>query len=98
MIDNLAESEEDAFAQIQRFLSYLPSSVWELPPRVPTDDPVDRRDEALLDAIPKRKRRIYDPHRILDAVLDRDSFFEIAPLSGQATSPAWGGSTATRSV
>ena len=31
-VDNLATSEEDAFAQIRRFLSYLPSSVHELPP------------------------------------------------------------------
>jgi len=84
VIDNLAESEDDAFAQTRRFLSYLPRNVWELPPRTSCDDPVDRRDEYLLEAIPKRKRRIYDPYRILDAVVDRSSFFEIAPLSGQA--------------
>ncbi|MGF1596311.1 MAG: acyl-CoA carboxylase subunit beta [Acidimicrobiales bacterium] len=84
VIDNLAEDEDGAFAQTRRFLSYLPSSVWELPPRIETDDPVDRCDDYLLEAIPKRKRRIYDPYRILGAVLDRDSFFEIAPLSGQA--------------
>ena len=84
VIDNLAESEDDAFDQTRRFLSYLPRNVWELPPRTPCADPVDRRDEHLLEAIPKRKRRIYDPYRILDATLDRESFFEIAPLSGQA--------------
>ena len=84
VIDNLAEDEDDAFAQIRCFLSYLPSNIWELSPRIETDDPVDRRDEYLLEAIPKRKRRIYDPYRILDAVVDRESFFEIAPLSGQA--------------
>ena len=84
VIDNLAESEDDAFAQTRRFLSYLPTNVWETAPRSPCDDPVDRRDDYLLEAIPKRKRRIYDPYRILDAVLDRDSFFEIAPQSGQA--------------
>jgi methylmalonyl-CoA decarboxylase subunit alpha len=84
VIDNLAEDEEDAFAQTRRFLSYLPANVWQLPPRSePTDDP-DRRDEALLTAIPRIKRRIYDPYRILDAVLDLGSFFEIAPLSGRA--------------
>ncbi|MEL7156777.1 MAG: carboxyl transferase domain-containing protein, partial [Actinomycetota bacterium] len=84
VIDNLAVDEDDAFAQTRRFLSYLPPNVWELPPRVECDDPVDRRDDYLLAAIPKRKRRIYDPHRILTAVVDRESFFELAPLSGQA--------------
>lgn len=84
VIDNLAESEEDAFEQTRRFLSYLPRNVWEMAPRTPCDDPVDRRDDYLLEAIPKRKRRIYDPYRILDAVVDCESFFEIAPMSGQA--------------
>ncbi len=83
VIDNLAESEEDAFAQIRRFLSYLPSNVWELASRTETDDPIDRREESLISAIPRSRRRIYDPYPILDAVLDRDSFFEIAKMSGR---------------
>ncbi len=83
VIDNLAESEKDAFAQIRRFLSYLPSNVWEMAPKVACDDPVDRRDESLLSAIPRSRRRIYDPYPILDSVLDHGSFFEIAPLSGR---------------
>ena len=84
VIDNLADNEDEAFAQIRHFLSYLPPSVWELPPRAESTDPLDRRDDYLLEAIPRRKRRIYDPYRILEAVVDRESFFEIAPLSGQA--------------
>ena len=31
-VDNLAETEEEAMAQTRRFLSYLPSSVYEAPP------------------------------------------------------------------
>ena len=31
--DNEVESEEDAFAAIRRFLSYMPASVWQVPPR-----------------------------------------------------------------
>ena len=39
-IDNVAETEQDAFDQIRRYLSYLPSSVHEMAPRGPvTDDP-----------------------------------------------------------
>lgn len=84
VIDNLAEDEDDAFAQIRRFLSYLPPSIWQLPERAEPQDPVERRDESLLTAIPRIKRRVYDPYKILESVLDRDTFFEIAPLSGQA--------------
>jgi len=84
VIDNIAENEEEAFWMIKRFLSYLPSNVWEMPPRTePTDDP-NRRDEELLSIIPRDRRKSYDSHAILKHVLDRDSFFEICPFYGQS--------------
>jgi len=84
VIDNLAETEGEAFAMIKRFLSYLPSSVHEMPPRVDTDDVSERRDESLISAIPRDKRKPYDARGILNAVLDRDSFFEITPHYGRS--------------
>ena len=76
-IDDEVASEAEAFARTRRFLSYLPASVDELPPRVaPTDDP-GRREESLLDAVPRDRRRVYKMRPILEAVLDRGSFFEI---------------------
>lgn len=82
VVDNLASDEADAFRQIRRFLSYLPANVWELPPRLETGDPPDRREEALLAVVPRDRRQVYDGHRIVEAVLDRGSFFEIAPRHG----------------
>lgn len=84
VVDNVAEDEHDAFRQIRRFLSYLPASVWEMPPRGDATDPVTRREDALLSVVPRDRRQVYDAHRILDGVLDRDSFFEIAPRYGAA--------------
>ncbi len=84
MIDNLAETEEDAFEQIRRFLGYMPTSVWEMPPRVVTTDDRNRRDEELLSIIPRERTRPYDARKVLKHVLDRDSFFEIAPLYGKS--------------
>lgn len=84
VIDNLAENEEEALGMIRRFLSYLPDNVWEMPPRIEPADDRDRRDEALLSAIPRNRRRGYDSYAILDHVMDRDSFFEISPLYGQS--------------
>ena len=49
-IDNLAESEEDALAQIRRFLSYLPPSVYELPPFVENGDLTRWADKILRSA------------------------------------------------
>lgn len=84
VIDNLADTEVEAFDMIKRFLSYLPTNVWQMPPRTePTDDP-QRREEELLSAIPRDKRKIYDPHKILAATLDKDSFFELTPHYGRS--------------
>lgn len=84
VIDNLAESEEEAFEMVKRFLSYLPNNVWEMPSRVDTGDDPDRKEEELLSIIPREKRRTYDCYSILDAVLDKDSFFEITPHYGRS--------------
>ena len=84
VIDNLAETEEEAFEMIRQFLSYLPNSVWEMPPRIENGDDPERRDESLLSIIPRNKRQAYDAYKILDAVLDRESFFEITPHYGRS--------------
>jgi acetyl-CoA carboxylase carboxyltransferase component len=83
-VDNEVETEAEAFAQVRRFLSYLPSNVWQVPPRAEHsgDDPM-RREEDLLSAIPKERRRSYDVRRILNLVLDRESFFEIGRMYGR---------------
>ena len=43
----------------------------------PCDDPTDRRDEELLQIVPRSRRQPHDLRRILALVLDRASFFEI---------------------
>ena len=82
VIDNLADSEEQAFEMLKQFLSYLPDSVWQMPPRIEGGDDPERREDSLLSAIPREKKKAYDPREILGAVLDRDSFFEITPFYG----------------
>lgn len=84
VIMNLAETEQDAIAQVRRFLSYLPANVWEMPPSAPPTDDAARREESLLTAVPRNRRRIYDPRPILEAVLDRGTLFEIGPYYGRA--------------
>lgn len=87
VVDNLATSEQDAFEQIRRFLSYLPMSVWEAPPRAAATDPADRREQDLLSAIPRDRRLPFDVRDIVQMITDRGSFFEIGA--------GWGDSTVT---
>jgi acetyl-CoA carboxylase carboxyltransferase component len=83
-IDNCAATEPECFALIRRFLSYMPSNVWELPPALAPDDPVDRCEETLLRIVPEDRRRPYDMRRLVQAVVDRGSVFEIQPTIGKA--------------
>lgn len=84
VVANLAEDEADAFSQIRQFLSYLPQHVGQVPPRAEPQDAPDRREEDLLTIIPRDRRRVYNTHKLLNLVLDRDSFFEIQPHFGRA--------------
>ena len=81
-VDDVVASEADAFARARRFLSYLPSSVYELPPRVEPTDDVARRDPWLIEAVPPERRKVYDMRRILQAVVDKDSLFEMGRKFG----------------
>ena len=82
VIDNVAEDEYDAFAQIRRFLSYLPSSVWQRAPRRPCDDPPERMEQDLLTAVPRDANKAFDMRAIVAMVVDRDSFFEMGASYG----------------
>ncbi|HEX5326183.1 MAG TPA: carboxyl transferase domain-containing protein [Acetobacteraceae bacterium] len=82
-VDHAVDSEDDAFAAARRFLSYLPGSVWELPPRVRGWDDPARADEALASAVPRDRRQAYHMRRIIERVVDRDSFFEMGERFGR---------------
>jgi acetyl-CoA carboxylase carboxyltransferase component len=85
VIDNEAESEEDAFRQVKKFLEYMPPNVWELPKRryQEQDDP-QRREEELLSVIPRDSKKTYDMRRIIELIVDRNSLFEIGRYCGRA--------------
>src|SRR5262252_4847914 len=83
-IDEAVDSEDEAFEATRRFLSYLPSSVYEAPARGPvTDDPA-RREESLFDAIPRDTRKVYRVRPIIEKVVDQGSFFEMGKLYGRS--------------
>jgi acetyl-CoA carboxylase carboxyltransferase component len=84
VIDNVAEDESDAFAQIKVFLSYMPQNVWQQPPRIETGDDPNRRDEELLSIIPKDRRKQYDIRQLIRHIVDRDSAFELSPFYGRS--------------
>lgn len=87
VVDNVVNSEHEAFAQARRFLSYMPLNSSEAPPVLPATDDPNRREGFLIDIVPKDGKTPYMPRKIIEAVVDRtpegSSFFEIGALWGR---------------
>src|SRR5215472_17478777 len=81
-VDLTVASEAEAFGVIRQFLSYLPPSAYSLPPVIASADPVTRREESLLSAVPRDRRKPYRIRAILRAVLDEGSLLEIQRYGG----------------
>ncbi|MDJ0390801.1 carboxyl transferase domain-containing protein [Roseomonas sp. E05] len=83
-VDHAVDSEDEAFECARRFLSYLPASVHDLPPDLPCDDDPGRREDSLFSIVPRDRRRVYQMRRIIEAVVDRGSFFEQGRMFGRS--------------
>jgi propionyl-CoA carboxylase beta chain len=77
--DLAVDNEEECFAAIRRYLSYLPDNARSAPRLVACDDPVERRDEALLDLVPANLRKPYDVRKVVSVLADAGSVFEVKP-------------------
>ncbi len=83
-VDEAVDTEEDAFEMARRFLSYLPGSIHDLPPRAKGWDNPARSDESLISVIPRVKKQAYLMRRIIRSVVDKDSFFEMGRMFGRS--------------
>src|SRR5206468_703746 len=71
------DSEPEALQAIRELVGFLPLNNLDDPPLRPSDDPVDRRDEALLDLIPDASSKPYDMHGVIGRVVDDGVFLEV---------------------
>ena len=88
-VDDIAESESDAFEMARKFLSYLPNAVGIPAPRSTVKDKIDRRDACLLDAVPEDRMAAYSMRKILTSVFDKKSVFEMGRRWGQSAITAF---------
>lgn len=84
VVDDVVDTEAEAFARARAVLSYLPGSVDDLAARRPCDDPVDRAEEFLLSIVPRDRSTPYKARRIVEACVDRGSFLETGRLWGRS--------------
>jgi acetyl-CoA carboxylase carboxyltransferase component len=78
-IDAVVPDEPAAFAMLRRAFSYLPSRAGEAAPIIRNDDSPTRPCPELHEIVPERLSRAYDVKRVIQAIVDRDSFFEYSP-------------------
>ncbi|HJO75656.1 MAG TPA: carboxyl transferase domain-containing protein [Rhodospirillales bacterium] len=85
LVDRVVETDEEAVAEIKRFLSYMPSHCNEAPPRASVPAGSGEDGEKILDILPESRTRAYDVRKIIDCLADRDSFFEFKPRFGRTS-------------
>jgi propionyl-CoA carboxylase beta chain len=77
--DLAVDTEQQCLEAIRKFLSYLPENASLPLPIIDCDDPVDRRDDELLDLVPASSRKVYDMRKVIGIIADKDSVFELKP-------------------
>ena len=75
--DNLAHDDADAIDQARHLFGYLPERWRDRPAPAAPDEPVRTLTRAEL---PAQEAAGYDMHRVVECLVDADSFFELKPL------------------
>ena len=75
--------DEECIARIKEYLSYMPQSCDEMPPRRPVSDPVDRMDEELLDVLPESNRKPHDMYEVIRRIVDDGEWLDIKRPVGE---------------
>jgi propionyl-CoA carboxylase beta chain len=73
----ITRDDPDCLALIRELLSFMPQNNREDPPRLDSNDPVDRREETLQTLVPTESDQPYDIKDIIHCVVDEGYFLEI---------------------
>ena len=83
-VDDEAASEEEAIALARRSCPTCRRRCYDLPPRRPSDDPADRREDWLISAIPRNPRAAYKIRPVIAALVDDGSWLEMGRRWGRS--------------
>lgn len=76
--------DSECVGVIKEYLSFFPSNCEEKPPVIVCKDPIDRRDEQLLEILPESTRQSYDMYEIIKRVVDYGRLLDIKPKFAKA--------------
>ncbi|WP_274630995.1 acyl-CoA carboxylase subunit beta [Arvimicrobium flavum] len=82
-VDMVVDTDEQALEAVKRFLSYVPSHNGEAPPVAPSQEAGGEADD-ILKILPESSTQVYDVRKIIAAIADRDSLFELKGRFGKS--------------
>jgi len=77
--DFVSEDDNVCLENCRRLLGYFPSNNKEKPPIVSIEEDPFRESPELEDIVPGDERKPYDMYKVIDCIVDKDSFFENKP-------------------
>jgi acetyl-CoA carboxylase carboxyltransferase component len=84
LVDQVVDREEEVFEALRKFLSYMPSHHNEAPPEAPVPAGSGAEMEKVFSILPESRKQVYDMRRIIRAIADKDSMFELKPRFGRS--------------
>jgi len=84
LADLAVDTDEQALAAIRAFLSYLPSHNMEPPPEHEVPAGSDEPCRRILEIVPESRHQVYDVRKVIAAIADRDSSFELKERFGKS--------------
>ena len=84
LIDQFADTEEEVFDLIKKFLAYMPSHHKEAPPDAPVPAGSGADMAKVFDILPESRTQVYDMKRVIKCIVDKDSLLELKPRFGKS--------------
>ncbi|MBI4205876.1 MAG: methylmalonyl-CoA carboxyltransferase [Betaproteobacteria bacterium] len=84
LADLAVDSDEQALDAIKKFLSYLPGNNMEPPPEHPVPPGSDEASRKIFDILPESRNKVYDVRKIVAAIADKESCFELKERYGKS--------------
>ena len=84
LADMAVDTDEQALDAVKKFLSYMPAHNRESPPEYPVPAGSGEACRAMLEIVPEERNKVYDVRKVIAAVADKDSSFELKERFGKS--------------
>jgi len=84
LTDQVVDREEDVFEAVRTYLSYLPSHHNEAPPDAAVPAGSGAEMDRVFSILPESRTQVYDMKRVIRAVVDKGTLFDLKPRFGRS--------------